>query len=133
MAGEFVLAFEAVVAAVFAPDQWTRELFRLDAMLAGVVSLKVCHTGHGNGTIFLRAFELVFAWNSEMACFLFQYFPNKACVVAENIAARNSAGKLTCGGTISRFLSNTGTKNAITDIAGNRKLVATSSWSLALH
>ena len=70
MAGEFVLAFEAVVTAVFAPDQWTRELFRLCAMLAGIVSPKVCHTGHGNGTIILSAFELVFAWYSEMACFL---------------------------------------------------------------
>ena len=87
MAGEFVLAFESVVAAVFAPDQWTRELFRLGAMFAGVVSLKVCYTGYGNGTIVLSAFELVFAWYSEMACFLSQYFPTG------NIAAGNSTLK----------------------------------------
>ena len=95
MAGEFVLAFESVVAAVLAPDKATREPFRLGAMFAGVVSLKVCHTGHGNRTIVLGAFELVFAWNSEMACFLSQELPIIDLVVAGDIAAGNSARKLT--------------------------------------
>ena len=31
------------------------------------------------------------------------------------------------------FLSNPDTNDAITDIAGNRKLMLTSSWSLAPH
>ena len=39
MAGEFVLAFESVVATVLAPDKATREPFRLGAMFAGVVTL----------------------------------------------------------------------------------------------
>ena len=72
MAFQFVLAFESVVAVVFAPDQWARELFNLGAMLVGIVSLQIRHTGYGNGTIVLSTFEFGFACGSEMACFVFQ-------------------------------------------------------------
>lgn len=39
MAFELVLAFESVVAAIFAPDQWTRKFLRFGAMLVGIVPL----------------------------------------------------------------------------------------------
>ena len=39
MAFQLVLAFESVVTAVFAPDQWTREFLRFGAMLIGIVPL----------------------------------------------------------------------------------------------
>ena len=72
VAFQFVLAFESVVAAVFAPDQWTREFLRFGAMLVGIVPLQICHTGYGNGTIVLSTFELGLVWGSEMACFALQ-------------------------------------------------------------
>ena len=64
-----------------------------------------------------------------MACFLFQYFRTQDLVVVGNTAARNPAW---IPANISH-LSNPGTSNAVTAIAGNRKSLLTSSWSLALH
>ena len=66
-----------------------------------------------------------------MACFLLQEFSSKDLVVAGDTAARNSAWMFQ--GVIPWSLSNAGTSNAITDVAGNRILAPASSWSLVLH